>query len=217
MELLTNILLLLHVIAGSTALLSGLIPMFAKKGSRLHVIGGKVYVWAMYGVVFTALPVALIRNSVFLGTLGVFVGYLIYTGQRTAKRRSVVPSSTMDKAIMWTTMVVSVVMLATAIYFAIGPKWGTGIVLAVFGSICLLAAVEDYRATRLPEGQPERPWLLLHLSRFGGAYIATFTAFAVTNVQFMPPLLVWLTPTLIGTMIISRTSRYWRKKLTKSL
>ena len=41
--------LALHVIAGTTALVSMWIPMFAKKGASLHRTAGKVFVAAMAG------------------------------------------------------------------------------------------------------------------------------------------------------------------------
>ena len=44
------------------------------------------------------------------------------------------------------------------------------------------------------------------------AYIATFTAFAVTNITFLPGLLVWLTPTVIGSAGIAMTITYYKRK-----
>ena len=41
-----------------------------------------------------------------------------------------------------------------------------------------------------------------HGGRMGRALIAALTAFMATNVYFIPPLLIWLGPTVIGTPLI---------------
>jgi hypothetical protein len=45
-----------------------------------------------------------------------------------------------------------------------------------------------------------------------GAYIATFTAFAVTNLTaWLAPILLWTLPPLFGTVAIELATRYYRK------
>lgn len=215
MESLHIFLLVLHVAGGMVALLAGLVPMFSRKGSQVHVKGGRVYLWSMCVAVASALPLAFMRNSLFLGTIGVFSGYLVYTGYRAGKRKSSAPESKVDLAVMWGTMAVSCVMIAAAVYvsFAIQGGWAKGLVLGIFGGFCFLLTMEDARFYRHPYGSSKKGWILVHISRFGGAYIATFTAFVVTNVSFLPDLMLWLGPSIVGGMILSRTTKYWRKKL----
>lgn len=215
MTIISTILLAMHISGGMTALLAGLIPMFAEKGSRTHIIGGKVYLWAMWIAVFSALPLALLKMNLFLGTIGIFTAYMVYTGNRAAQRKSAVPSSRLDLVVMWGTMVVSLLMVGMAIYLAVGSegRWPMGLVLGTFGGFCFLLTLEDRRYALHPERFPRKAWLLMHLRRFGGAYIATFTAFVVTNVTFVPGLLLWLGPGIIGGMILGRTASYWRQRL----
>lgn len=210
-----TILLVLHVAGGMTALIAGLIPMIAKKGSKTHVIGGKVYLWAMWVAVFSSLPLAMIKMNLFLGTIGIFTGYMVYTGNRAAQRKSSVPTSRLDLIVMWGTMAVSILMVGIAIYLAVGMegRWPMGLVLGAFGVFCFLLTLEDRKYTLHPERYAKKAWLIVHLSRFGGAYIATFTAFVVTNVTFVPGLLLWLGPGVIGGMILGRAARYWRQRL----
>lgn len=210
-----TILLVLHVAGGMTALIAGLIPMFAKKGSKLHVTGGKVYLWAMWVAVFSSLPLAMIKMNLFLGTIGIFTGYLVYTGNRAAQRKSPIPTSKTDLVVMWGTMAVSILMVIAALYLAIGMegRWPMGVVLGVFGVFCFVLTLQDRKFTAHPERFAKKSWLMIHIGRFGGAYIATFTAFVVTNVTFVPDLLLWLGPGVIGGMILGRTARYWRQRL----
>lgn len=215
MTIIHTILLILHVSGGMTALLAGLIPMFARKGSKTHVIGGKIYLWAMWIAVFSALPLAILKMNLFLGTIGIFTGYMVYTGNRAAQRKSAVPSSRVDLIVMWGTMLVSMLMVGTAIYLAVGleGRWPMGLVLGAFGIFCFLLTLEDRKYSLHPERYARKEWLMVHLRRFGGAYIATFTAFVVTNVTFVPGLLLWLGPGVIGGMILGRTASYWRQQL----
>jgi cytochrome c-type biogenesis protein CcmH/NrfF len=48
-----------------------------------------------------------------------------------------------------------------------------------------------------------------------GGYVATFTAFCVVNVKFLPKLAVWLLPTVIGTMGIAMWTAYYRRKFRR--
>jgi hypothetical protein len=56
-------------------------------------------------------------------------------------------------------------------------------------------------------------WLLKHISRMGGSFIATSTAFLLVNTSIEPIWVMWLLPTAIGTPMIIVASRKWRKKL----
>ncbi len=214
MNALTTTLLTLHVLAGGTALLSGLIPMFARKGSLWHIMGGRIYLWSMYVVVFSALPLAIVKQNIFLGTIGIFSGYMVYTGHRSAQRKGAAPSSPLDKGIMFVTMATSLLMMLSSIWLMYRGSWSQGAILGSFGSFCFLLTWEDLR---LWQGKfPDRHWIVHHLTRFGGGYIATFTAFAVVNIDFLPPVLIWLSPGLIGGVAISRSARYWGKKLQRT-
>ena len=51
-----NILLFIHIVAGTIALLTALIALVAAKGKRAHVVAGRVYAVTMTLVFLTALP-----------------------------------------------------------------------------------------------------------------------------------------------------------------
>ncbi|MEO0581873.1 MAG: hypothetical protein AAF135_06610, partial [Bacteroidota bacterium] len=53
-------------------------------------------------------------------------------------------------------------------------------------------------------------WLYQHISRMCGALIAAYTAFLVVNGEALglPPLVAWLFPSVVGSLIPS----YWIRK-----
>ena len=56
-------------------------------------------------------------------------------------------------------------------------------------------------------------WLYDHISRMGGSFIATSTAFLLVNIQIEPVWVMWLLPTIVGTPMIVLASRNWKNKL----
>ena len=63
-----------------------------------------------------------------------------------------------------------------------------------------------------------RYWFQNHISRMGGSYIATVTAFlAVNNPPFIPGLVVWIAPGVIGGFIIAKTRKFYMDKFKKTL
>lgn len=76
-----------------------------------------------------------------------------------------------------------------------------GSVAIVFGGIALLRVWQTTRSFRtLPDDKAY--WLYAHIIGMWGGYIATLTAFLVVNVHFLPSVLVWLLPTVVGVPLI---------------
>jgi len=68
-------------------------------------------------------------------------------------------------------------------------------------------------------GKPEPDklaYIRIHIQRLLGAFIASFTAFLVVNLEYLPDFIpgwtYWLLPTLLITPLIS----YWVRKYKKS-
>ena len=80
-------LLIIHIGAGSVALLAAGVALFTAKGGVNHVRSGRVYALAMTGVFLTALPLALLGADLFLLLIGVFSFYLVFAGWRFARNR----------------------------------------------------------------------------------------------------------------------------------
>ncbi len=210
MDFIFNVLLIIHVISGFTALIVGLIPMIAKKGGKLHNQSGLIYFWSMFGVFISSQPMALIKSNAFLFTIGIFSFYLALSGYRFSKRKGWEHLQSFDKIYMFITFITSLIMLGYAIYLASTGILYTAIILGVFGTICFLFSSRDLK--RFGKKSKPKHWIILHLVRMIGAYIATFTAFAVTNIHFLPGLVLWIMPTVIGIAGSILAANHFRKK-----
>ena len=208
----------LHIASGFTALLIGTIPMFTRKGGKDHVRWGRVYFWAMTSVFFTAIPLSIIKTNYFLFSIAIFSYYACFSGWRSVKRKNQ-DLAIIDHIALWVTLITSIGMISFAFYSISGGRMGIGLILLVFGLICLVMSLEDflkfYRGM-ISKRYGKRAWFFSHISRIGGSYIAAFTAFSVTNLDYWPPLINWLGPTLIGTIILTRVSRRYYLKFNSA-
>lgn len=213
-----KVILILHVVSGFSALFGGLVPIFAKKGSKLHTKGGWIYFWAMFGVLLTTIALFSIKPDrlLFLLLVGIFSFYNAFSGVRSIRFKKPVNKATLlDWGIAGLVSLCGFSMISLSIYYFSTPTGvqAQAVLFLVFGSICLFQAVEDLlRFKKIASGLlPKKERLIMHIGRMGGAYIATCTAFFVVNIHFLPPLVVWLTPTIIGTVLISRATRSYKK------
>lgn len=202
-----------HIFFGFIALIVGVIPMIAKKGGKMHKTTGWIYVFAMTMIFVTALPAAIYKQNYFLLAIAVFSFYLTVSGVRLASLKKLSQINLMDKVVLIFFLLCSVMMLITAFYF-LWLNSDAGIILLVFGIFFFLGTIQDIRRYLFSKNELQlNDWFFNHLNRICGAYIATFTAFAVTNITFLPTLATWLIPTVIGAIGITLTVRHYRKKM----
>jgi uncharacterized membrane protein len=212
--------LYLHIFAGFTALVTGLIPMFSKKGGKAHVLWGKVYFWAMFVVALTALiRFQMKMGLIFLAGIAVFSFYNTFTGVRLIHRKNNIEVKLID----WFAAILMVITAGGMLYFSYLAYQQASVfytvLFTVFGIFTFALALEDLRVfmgkividNTVPV--PSRYWFQNHISRMGGSYIATVTAFlVVNNPPYIPGLIVWIAPGIIGGIIIGRTRAFYRKK-----
>ena len=79
--------LAVHICAGSLGLLSGTAAMLFRKGSRRHVLAGRVFVAAMLTMAVGATYLAVVRHQPSNINGGILTFYLIGTAWLTARRR----------------------------------------------------------------------------------------------------------------------------------
>ena len=215
--------LYLHVFAGFTALTTGLVPMFSKKGSRTHTTWGKVFYWAMFVVALTALIRFQMKlNLIFLAGIAVFSFYNTFTGVRLVHRKD----NPKPKFIDWFGAILMVISSMGMLYFSYLAYRNNNVfymtLFVIFGLFMLLLSLEDLRVfagkKQIDNDVPlqTRYWFQNHISRMGGAYIATVTAFlVVNNPPQIPGLVVWIAPGVIGGFIIGRTRKFYMDKFGK--
>ena len=203
MDQLTKVLLILHVAAGSTALLAAILAISFRKGAKKHNLAGKTYFWSMMAVAATAIPVSLLRPNLMLFFVALFSSYMAYAGWRFGRKSRYIMKR--KSYIEWTMLVVAVAMIASVL-FQVLTGTPMGWVLVAFGSIGLQFAVQDLRGWGKAEDFGTR--ISNHLSHMLGGTIATVTAVLVQ--QVVPRLeptspfkvIVWLAPTVIITPLI---------------
>ncbi len=197
-------LLILHIVAGFTALLSGGISFSAPKGKRLHKRTGIIYTIAMLGVGITSLLMCVLRYSPFLFVIGVFSTYMTLTGYRSLQyhKRNTAPNLFLD----WSLLLVTFILAGSFTSYMLWTEGlhlqGLQLVLLVFTGILLLMLLSDIKVLSSLHKRTKASLLLRHIGRMGGAYISTFTAFLVTNIQTEPVFIAWLLPTALGTPVL---------------
>lgn len=204
--------LYVHIAAGFTALVIGLLAMIAPKGQNLHNKSGLIYFWAMVLVALTSTIISLRSSPInlFLLVTGIFSFYLVFTGYRSTiiKNRA---APFIDKFVTAIMLCTALVMLSLGAYDYLNGNGRLMLILGIFGSIGGVLAIADILVYRNGLKHPKE-WLLRHLGRMLGAYIATFTAFAVTNLTaWMAPILLWTLPPIIGGISIFFVTAYYRK------
>ncbi len=216
-----KILLILHVAVGIVALISGAVAIFSKKGAKLHLKSGKVYVAAMYSIGITALIMTIMKFNPFLLSIALFSSYLTYSGNQAIKywrlKEAFVPTLK-DKLPYYIAFLTSIFMIGFPVAEMILSKSLFVPILGIFGSIMLANSINDIRTHANNDNfKPRRKeWLIQHIGMMGGAYIATTTAFLVNNVHIDPMWIWWLLPSVIGSVFITRSIREWQKKLFKT-
>ena len=203
-----SILLIIHIAAGSIALLAAPVALITMKGGVNHKRAGKVYAAAMTVVFLTALPLALLTSNVFLLLIAGFSFYMVFSGWRFARNYSGRP-----QPVDWTAVTI---MMLTGL-----GMWGYAVALATsgdsqwvtmlaFGALALLLGLADLQFYRRPPTSGTKR-ISRHLTNMLGGTIATVTAVTVVNVDANPVWLPWILPTVVITPLIV----WWNIRITR--
>ncbi len=206
---------LVHSLCGALALLTLLIPLFSKKGGKLHVKSGWVYVYAMAVVGLSAYVITpwrafidsnrtpqSISFSIFLFFVATLTLTSIWFGLTVLKvKRRTSPSYQLKHI---GPPVVLGVLGATVMM--LGAYQGN-MLLILFPLIGIVVSVDQIKYwTKSPKEKMH--WWYAHMDGMFGACIATITAFLVTAVPrftdaafFQSPIL-WIAPgVLLGQLL----------------
>src|SRR5688500_17724696 len=212
-----KIILALHVVAGTMALVSMWIPMIAKKGARLHRNTGKVFVGGMATVAVTAAVLAFARfildptpqgrrAGLFLLFVSVLTAASVSSGVRVLRAKNRVG----PHLHWWDLGIAGLLTVASLGAAAYGLAMGATLFVA-FAVIGLLTGGGQLaywlRAPRSP-----MHWWFEHMSSMLGACIAATTAFLVVNADRWGfgtfSIAVWLAPTIVGAPAIAIWTTY---------
>jgi hypothetical protein len=176
-ELLHKANIVLHILAGTSALLIGIAILWAKKGNRWHVKTGKIFLYLLAIVIFTALfGVFTFGRNTFLLVITILSGYQGFSGYRILKTKS--------NAVHWIDILAGIVSLAVVSYFLyyfqkIGFYWAPVIIYSTVGTL-ILFIMYDFLKYFIPKSTYKNLWLYEHIIKMIGAFSALLAAFSGT-------------------------------------
>ena len=203
-----QILLTIHILAGTIALLCAALAVTSEKGKKLHVLSGRTYFWCMVAIFLTAIPMSIITSNIFLFLIAIFSFYLAFAGMRFARNRKGV-ATTLD----WTAVGLMILSglgmwILSAIYFTNNNS--QYIPLLVFGFLAIALGYADFKSHKNKTAIGKER-LSRHLTNMMGGTIAVITAVLVVNVDLEPTWVWWVLPTLLITPVIF----WWNVKVLK--
>lgn len=201
-----QILLFTHIIAGSIGLVSGSIILSLKKGVQYHKLLGKIFFFTMVVSMCCSLPISIKKSNLFLFIIAIWTLYMLITGLRALKKINIAKVDVWDWIISIIMMLFGVILAGYGVIAVIKGS-SMGWVAVVFGAISLLFVLTDFRFYRA-EGKYKNQFLIIHIQRMVGAYIASLTAFLVVNNTVLPNVVAWLLPTVVIVPLII----YWIKR-----
>lgn len=214
-----KIILILHIIAGSLALLSGLFAIIFRNKVKIHKPIGMIYFWAMTVIFVSAIYMSIAHENVFLFCVAFFTYYACLTAYRSLKLKKLhldqKPTS-FDWAIEIFFGFMHISFIALALYFLINGNSTIGIISLVFGILGIRGnyfTLQRFRKKLVYKNY----WLLAHISGMLGSYIGAITAFTVNNEKWIPApgIVLWLGPTVFLVPLIIYEIKKHEKKAGK--
>jgi hypothetical protein len=140
--------LIFHICAGTVGLLSGTVAIIFRKGSRGHVLAGRVFVVSMLCMAVGAVYLAIVKNQPSNIGGGFLTFYLIGTAWLTARRRDG-ETSRFDWVALLIPLAIGVLTWMNGVRVVrsgASSQDGVPVGMSFFmGSVCLLAAAGDVR------------------------------------------------------------------------
>ena len=203
-----QILLPIHILAGTIALLCAALAVSSEKGKRLHVLSGRAYFWSMAIIFLTAIPMSIISSNIFLFLIAIFSFYLAFSGMRFARNRKGT-ATTLDWIAVSLTILSGLGMLILfAIFFSNDDSQYK--VLLVFGFLAITLGYGDFKSYKNNTATGKER-ISRHLSNMMGGTIAVITAVLVVNPPFEHEWVWWALPTVLITPVIF----WWNFKIRK--
>lgn len=226
LETIFKIALFIHVIAGASALLSGLVAMsIGKKGGKVHNLSGIIYYWSMATIFITSVLFFLIKPSVlkyqfFLG-IAVVSFYPCFTGKRMLGMKKGLNLKAVDKLSLFLIGIAGGIMITYGVFCLNrgGENFQIGILFLIFGTVGLGNFGSDFKNFILKKPSEKMFWFFSHGGKMLGSYGAALTAFCVNIVpRYLPdgtPTFVFIMTWTMPSILMSLLTFYLIKKYRK--
>ena len=214
MSIIFKVILIFHIIGGTIGLLTGILNILRKKGDKNHKLVGKVFFTSMMTAGVSSLILASIHTNYFLFMVGVFTLYMVGSGQLYLKHNASPISNRIGLTITTLMLIAGVLFIGFGVLVLIKTKL-FGLVFITFGGVGLLFVRQDFINHKV-QSAIKNYWLIAHLQRMTGGFIASMTAFLVIIAKYFPQqipgFVYWLLPTFIFTPLIINWSRKYEAK-----
>ncbi|MBT8086230.1 MAG: hypothetical protein KJN72_13460 [Woeseia sp.] len=236
MESIAESMRFVHVVFGAVGLAAFWVPVFAKKGAKVHILFGKIFTRSAYVVLAAAALALLLRfvdlqqrnigvsDNPMMYSFIVFLGYLTYVTYVIVRHGMAVLQHKGKPHELATPIgrglaIGSIVASMLVILFAITVQPANQIVLYALSPIGFGTGSGMLRYMR--GGEPSsRGWMYEHLGSMLGAGIAFHTAFAVFGAARLfdigltgwVAVIPWVLPAAVGIPATVLWTRHYRKK-----
>lgn len=203
----------LHVVAGTIAILSGLVGLYALKGATLHRKSGRVFVSAMLVMSLTGAVIAVGRAGAAVNIpAGLVTAYLVITALATVRPRSA-GVRRLERGAMIAAFVLGVGSLGSAVAQAGRGNAELAFPVLMFGVLALAAGAGDRRMIRA-DGLQGSNRLRRHLWRMCAALFIAAASFFLGPATRIPEPLRLPALRLIPFAVLA-TMVYWLWRLRR--
>ncbi len=219
MERLFEIILIIHIIAGSLALLAGLSAILFRNKIKWHRPSGIIYFWCMSIIFVSATYMSIYHSNIFLLCVSFFTYYSAITAYRSLSLKKLHLQQEPGK-LDWTIEIffglIHIAFVTYAIFLLLNGNQVGGIISLVFGLLGIRGNFSTIARLR-KKLEWKNYWLLAHISGMLGSYIGALTAFLVNNSQYvhLPSIVLWLGPTVVFVPLIFYEISVHKKKSKK--
>ena len=203
-----QILLPIHILGGTIALLSAIMAILSEKGKKIHVLSGRTFFWSMLTIFLTAIPMSIITSNIFLFLIAFFSFYFAFAGILFARNRKGI--ATTSDWIAVGLMILSGVGMWTLAAVLFMNNNSMSIPLLVFGFGAIVLGYGDFKSHKNKTAIGKER-IGKHLQNMIGGTIAVITAVLVVNVKIEPVWIWWVLPTVLIFPVII----WWRIKVMK--
>ena len=194
MEDLHHLNILFHVLAGSIALIAGLVALIVRKGSVNHIRFGRYFMRMVIVVIATGLiGVFVFKRNNFLLVITLLSAYNCFSGIRAIRLRGERPA-TIDR-------VVPLIVIAAALYYlyyisSTGLYWTPVIIYSTIGALFLVTGYDLYKIF-FSQGLLQKSSWYEHVYKMVSAFSGITSAFTGTVFPQYQPYSQFL-PSVIG-------------------
>jgi len=210
-DMTTLLLLIIHTIAGSIAILSGFAALSLRKSSKSHRTAGNVFVLAILFLGFTGVYIAFSRSIMLSFVNGILLCYFVGTAWMTVKRKA----GTIGR-FEWIAFFVALVMVGMLVNFALEASQGLNGKLSGFGAkeyyffavVTAIAGALDLKML-IKRGITGNQRIVRHLWRMCFPMFMATAAFFLGQAKLLPEPMRKIEYLVIPVVIVLFSMVYW--------